>query len=251
MAFREPSDNGEYVRRFSTYRIVEHLVLIVLFVVLAVTGLSQKFHSFGAAQSIILALGGIDNARLVHHVAGMLFTVLTVQHILVNFVGIVFRQWEPSMLITFKDAHDALHNVRYYLGIVDQPAMCGRYNYKGKFIYWLVLIGGIQMIITGLLLWFHVTATKYLPGQFIPASKVVHTNEAMLIFLLIAIWHIYDSIFSPDAFPLYKSIFTGYIKKRRMKQEHPLELVQLMEADEEELHETPMGSHTVGRPPSV
>lgn len=245
-----PGDE-EYVRRFSAYRIVEHLVLIALFVVLAVTGLSQKFHPLLVSQSIIIALGGIDNVRLLHHVAGVLFTVLIVQHILANFVGVIFQQRDPSMLITFKDAHDALHNVRYYLGLVDKPAMCGRYNYKEKFIYWLILIGGIQMIITGFLLWFPVAATKYLPGQFIPASKVIHTNEAMLLFLLIAIWHIYDSIFSPDVFPIDKSIFTGYIKKERMQQEHPLELVQLTEARDEELHEPPMGSHTARRPPSV
>lgn len=136
------------------------------------------------------------------------------------------------MLITLKDAHDALHNVRYYLGMADRPAMCGRYSYKEKFIYWLTLLGGIQMIITGSILWFPVVATKYLPGQFIPASKAVHTNEAMLIFILIAIWHIYDSMFSPDVFPLDRSIFTGYIQKRRMEREHPLEPAQLMEEDE-------------------
>jgi hypothetical protein len=35
----------------------------------------------------------------------------------------------------------------------------------------------------------------------------------MLIFLLIGIWHIYDSMFSPEVFPLNKSIFTGYVEK--------------------------------------
>ena len=251
MGSRDLSGNEEYVRRFSAYRIVEHLALIALFVVLTATGLPQKFYSLGVSQAIIIAMGGIDNVRFFHHVAGALFTVLTVQHVVATFVGVFFLHWEPSMLITFKDAHDAIHNVRYYLGLVDRPAMCGRYNYKEKCVYWLILSGGIQMIFTGFVLWFPVVVTKYIPGQFIPASKAIHTNEAMLIFLLIATWHIYASMFTPGVFPLNKSIFTGYLEKGRMEQEHPLELAQLMEEGEEEPHEPGVGSHAAGEHLSV
>lgn len=44
------------------------------------------------------------------------------------------------------------------------------------------------------------------------------------MFLLIATWHIYDSILSPDVFPLNKSIFTGYMSKKQMQNLHPLQL---------------------------
>lgn len=219
MVYRELMGNVAYNKRFNAYRIAEHLALLALFVVLAATGLSQKFYSLGISQSIIIALGGIDSARYLHHVAGVLFTVLAVQHIGVNFAGVVFLQWEPSALITFKDVQDTLHDVRYYLGLAGHPATCGRYSYKEKFIYWLILLGGIQQIVTGFILWFPVAATRYFPGQFIPASKAVHTNEAMLIFLLMAVWHIYDSMFSPDVFPLNKSIFTGYVEKRQPEED--------------------------------
>lgn len=215
MAHNESPNTVEYIRRFSAYRVIEHLALVLLFVALAATGLAQKYHALGLSQSLILALGGIDSVRLLHHVSAALFTGLAVQHVLVNFSGVMFLQWEPSMLITFKDVQDALHNVRYYLGLADHPALSGRYGYKEKFIYWLVLLGGIQQIITGFILWFPVAATRHMPGQFIPASKSVHTNEAMLIFLMMTVWHIYDSMFSPDVFPLNKSIFTGYSEKKR------------------------------------
>src|SRR5450759_2666291 len=95
----EMSDNRENIRRFSIYRIIEHLVLIVLFVVLAATGLSQKFYTLGISQSIILALGGIDSTRVLHHLSAVLFAVLTFQHIVVNCIGIIFEQWDTSMLI--------------------------------------------------------------------------------------------------------------------------------------------------------
>jgi len=226
MASTEVLNNAEQLRRFSAYRIIEHVVLIILFSTLALTGLPQKFYYLGISQSIIIILGGIDIMRAMHHMAGALFAVLALQHVIANFVGVMFLGWQPSMLITFQDARDAFHNVRYYLGLGDRPAFCGRYSYKEKAIYWLVLLAGIQMIVTGFVLWFPVTVTKCLPGLFVPLSKSVHTSEAMLIFLLIVTWHIYDSILSPDVFPLNKSIFTGYMTRKQMNQRHMPEMPQ-------------------------
>ncbi len=206
------SAGEESFRKFGAYRIVEHLVLIACVTVLAMTGLPQKFYSLGISQFIITSLGGIDSVRSIHHIAAAIFTVLTFQHIFAASIGVVFLQWQPSMLIAVKDIQDALHNVKYCLGMAGRPAIYGRYDYKAKFVYWFILLGGIQMIVTGFILWFPITAAKYLPGQFIPVSKVIHTNDAMLIFLLTAIWHIYDSIFNHEVFPLDKSIFTGMKK---------------------------------------
>ncbi len=211
------SDNGERSRRFCTYRIIEHAALMLLFAVLAGTGLPQKFYYLGASQSIIILSGGIDNMRVIHHIAGGLFALLTVQHVLVNFAGVMFFGWQPSMLITLRDARDAFYNVRYDLGLGDRPVPDARYSYKEKGIYWLLLMGACQMVITGFVLWFPVFATTYLPGIFIPLSKTIHTSEAMLIFLLVVTWHIYDSMLNPEVFPLDSSIFTGYSKKRRIK----------------------------------
>lgn len=212
-------ENGETVSneqtiKFSVYRIAEHFALIGCFLALTLTGLPQKFYSIGISQFIIYSLGGIDSVRHIHHIAAVLFMGLTAQHIVVAFIGVIFLRWEPSMLITVRDIHDAVMNVKYCMGISDRPAVCGKYNYKEKFVYWFILLGAVQMIVTGLILWFPVIATKYLPGQFIPVSKVIHTNDAMLIFLLIAFWHICDSTFNPEAFPLDGSIFTGVKKSK-------------------------------------
>ncbi len=231
----EKQGDEELIRRFGSYRIIEHSILIILFMSLLLTGLPQKFYFLKISHSILILLGGIDNARVIHHTAAVLLTMLALQHIIINFVGTIFFQWKPSMLITLKDFHDAVHNVRYYLGIVEQPAMCGRYTYKEKCIYWLVLTGAVQMIMTGFILWFPITVTKYVHGQVIPIAKTIHSSEAMLLFILIVTWHIYDSILNPDVFPLNKSIFTGYMPKKQMQKLHPLEL----QWQEEEAEESP------------
>jgi len=222
--------NGEYIRRFSAWRIIEHQANAIAFVVLVVTGLSQKFHDSTWAEWIIINLGGIDNARLIHRYTGLVLGFLTVQHILLSSYGVIMKKWMPSMVINIKDFTDAIDNLKYYFGITDNPARCDRYDYKQKFEYWGVVVGGILMILTGLTLWFPTKVfhlIPFLPGQIIPAAKALHTNEAMLAFLVIVIWHIYNSVFSPDVFPLDTSIFTGWISKERMIHEHPLEYERL------------------------
>jgi formate dehydrogenase subunit gamma len=220
----------DYIKRFHVYRCIEHQVNAVVFVTLVVTGLAQKFYDAAWAQWVILHLGGIDTSRVIHRCAGLLFAVVTLQHIIAGSCGILFYRWRPSMIINKKDFHDALDNLKYYFGMTDHPARCDRYDYKQKFEYWGVILGGLLMISTGFVLWFPVTVFQvlsFLPGQVIPAAKAAHTNEAMLAMLIIVIWHIYNAVFSPEVFPLDTSIFTGKISRERMIHEHPLEYERL------------------------
>lgn len=223
------------IKRFSTYRIAEHWIHMATFIVLVVTGLSQKFHSLDISLWLIFHLGGIDYVRLIHRYAGMVFLGVTALHIITGIVCIAAKKWPPSMVINKKDFSDAIHNIRYYLGVETQPAICDRYSYKQKFEYWGVLISSVVMVFSGIILWFPVFLTQFLPGEIIPAAKVIHTNQGFLMFLIIALWHIYNSIFSPDVFPLDKSIFTGYISQERMALEHPIELARIENKPVEEI----------------
>jgi formate dehydrogenase subunit gamma len=225
----------ERVRRFSTARIAEHLAHVITFVVLVCTGLSQRFYSLDISQWIILHLGGIDNVRLIHRFAGVIFSLEVITHLTVAVIGIVYKKWQPTMVIIKKDFTDVVHNIRYYLGLEDSPTRGGRYTYKQKFEYWGILTGVLLMMLTGVILWFPAIVTKFLPGEIIPAAKVLHTNEALVVFLIIAIWHVYSAIFSPEVFPLDTSIFTGYISKSRMLREHPDELDEMEEKPLEDI----------------
>ncbi len=221
-----PVMTAERVRRFPPSRIVEHWVHVLMFGVLVCTGLTQKFYSLNISQFIIMNLGGIDSVRLIHRFAGIIFSVGVIVHIIIAAIGIVYRKWQPSMVITKKDFTDVVHNIRYYLGLENNPVRGGKYTYKQKFEYWGILTGVLLMILTGAILWFPAAVTKLLPGEIIPAAKVLHTNEALVVFLIISIWHIYNAIFSPDVFPLDTSIFTGYISKERMLRDHSEELAE-------------------------
>lgn len=224
---KKSAQTGSLVRRFSQYRIVEHWLHTVVFILLVITGISQKFHSYDLSQWLVFHLGGIDAVRLMHRAAGLLLIILFIQHLFVAAVGIIRLRWQASMIIHMKDFQDAVTNLKYYFGIKNHPASCDRYDYKQKFDYWGVLVSNLIMIVTGLILWFPITTSKYLYGEFIPAANVIHTNQSLLVILIIAIWHIYNSIFSPEIFPFDTSILTGYLPKERMVREHPLELARM------------------------
>jgi hypothetical protein len=72
-------------------------------------------------------------------------------------------------------------------------------------------------------------------GEIIPAAKVLHSNEALVVFLIISVWHIYNAIFSPEVFPLNMSIFTGSLSRERMVHEHVLELESIEGTTPEEI----------------
>lgn len=218
---------NERIRRFGVGRIFEHGLHMVLFVALVTTGLAQKFYMLDASQWFIMRLQGIDNVRFLHHLAGFVFTAAAAAHAIAAVAGVAFRKWQPTMVISRKDIDDAIHNIRYYLGMEDRQALCDRYDYKEKFEYWNILIGGVLMIVSGLILLYPAFVTRFLPGEFIPAAKVLHTNEALLVLLIIALWHIYNSIFSPEVFPFNTSIFTGYTTREGMAREHPIELARI------------------------
>ena len=214
-------------KRFTTSRIIEHWVQLMTFSALVITGLSQRFHTLDISWWFIRHAGGIDNVRLIHRYTGILFTSVIAAHVAVAVFGLVIRRWQPSMVITKNDVLNAVHNIRYYLGNEQYPAAGERYSYTQKFEYWGILTGGLLMIVTGAVLWRPVLITRFMTGEIIPAAKVLHSNEALVVLIIISAWHIYNAIFSPEVFPLNMSIFTGSISRERMIHEHILELARI------------------------
>jgi formate dehydrogenase subunit gamma len=237
------------IKRFGFGRILEHQANALVFALLVITGLSQRFHEYKVSHWIIQTLGGVDMMRIVHRLAGFLFAVLIAVHIAAGIYGVVRKRWPASMMVNLNDFRNAMENMRYYFGITNHPALCDRYDYKQKFEYWGVIAGGFLMITTGMILWYPVQFAQFLPGEFIPAAKAAHSNEALLAFLVIITWHIYNAIFSPEVFPLDTAIFTGRISRERMVHEHPRELARIENVPVEDIithHRAPAGGRTDG-----
>ena len=158
---------------------------------------------------------------------------LAVWHLGATAILAVTGKVRASIVPKKQDFFDAIVTLRFYLGFGDAPAKFDRYDYRQKFEYWGLVLGGLLMVGTGFLLLSPVLATRILPGELIPAAKVAHSNEGLMAFLVVIVWHIYNAHLNPDVFPFDTSIFTGKVTRERMHHEHPLELERL-EAEEKE-----------------
>jgi len=222
------ADVSEYVVRFSVWARVQHAAVIALFALLLLTGMPQKWPYVEASRWIIEHLGGIFVVRWLHRAAGVAFSVLLVVHVAVAIGGVLSRRTRPSMLLSVRDFRDAVDFLRYCLGWAEAPPRFGRFDYRQKFEYWGLVFGGFVMALTGFILYFPIAVSRVLPAELIPAAKVMHSYEALLAFLIILVWHLFAVLLSPEAFPIDTSIFTGKIRKERLRHEHALEYEELV-----------------------
>jgi cytochrome b subunit of formate dehydrogenase len=209
--------------RFSLAHRAEHLLLLVSFTTLALTGLPQKYAAAPLSDWFIGLLGGIENVRLVHHYAAIVLMLETVYHLAVVLYRVGVRRVRLTMLPTLRDGLDAWQAFTYNLGFGQQPPQMGRYTFEEKAEYWALLWGTVVMIITGFMMWNPIATTRFVPGQFIPAAKAAHGGEALLAVLAIIVWHMYGVHLKR----FNTAMWTGRQTEAEMAHEHPLELADI------------------------
>jgi len=209
--------------RFNLFQRIEHGVLLVSFTVLAITGLPQMFALHPWAAFMISSMGGIETVRIIHRTAAVLLIVGTLYHFVAVAYRVFVRRVAMTMLPGWQDVKDGLQALGYNVGLVKTPPRMGRYNFGEKIEYWAVIWGTVVMVLTGFMLWNPIATTAFLPGEFIPAAKAAHGNEALLAVLSIVTWHFYNV----HVKRFNRSMFTGKISHEEMEEEHALELEAL------------------------
>jgi cytochrome b subunit of formate dehydrogenase len=209
--------------RFPLARRIEHWIMMASFVTLGLTGIPQKFSSSSISSAVIGILGGIETLRSIHHVAAIVMMLGTVWHLLVMGYSVFVLRDQMSMLPSLQDAKDGLQALLYNIGFAKTYPQMGRYTFEEKMEYWAFVWGSAVMIATGFLMWNPITATQYLPGEFVPAAKAAHGGEAVLAVLAIIIWHMYGVHIKR----FNKAMFNGTQTEQEMLHEHPLELADI------------------------
>lgn len=209
--------------RFPLARRIEHWLMMLSFTTLGLTGLPQRFPDASFSRIILNGLGGIETLREIHHIAAIIMMLGTAWHILVMGYSVFVLRDQMSMLPTLQDAKDGIQALLYNIGFAKTYPQMGRYTFEEKMEYWAFVWGAIIMGLTGFIMWNPITATTFLPGEFVPAAKAAHGGEAVLAVLAIIIWHMYGVHIKR----FNKAMFNGKMTEEEMLHEHPLELADI------------------------
>lgn len=220
------ADGSRYVIRFFPAQRVEHLILLVSFTMLGVTGLSQTFYDTIIGDFFLNLFGGIDSIRQVHHVFAFLVGVQAIYHAWMFLYNLVVYRQVGKIWLNWTDLEHFFQVMKLNLGLSKHLPRYDRYTFEEKAEYWTLVLGSVIMGVTGLMQWFPVFVTQLLPGWVIPAARDMHKWQAILSVLAILTWHFYHVILKT----FNTSIFTGKMMIKEMEEEHPAELLYLERA---------------------
>lgn len=217
-----PVAADDEIQRFDGHIRIQHAIMIVSFVTLAVTGWPMKSASVGASSTFAQLLGGQATLALSHRIAGVMLIGVSVYHLIYLFLRWRRGQLSLEMVPGPKDITDLIGNVLYYMGVRKERPRFGNFTYYEKFDYWAIFWGVPLMAATGLMLWFPEATARLLPGAFLTLAFIAHSDEALLAALAIFLWHFYNQHLRPAVFPMSWVWLTGRIKAEALYDEHRL-----------------------------
>ena len=221
-------EEGETFLRFNRNFRFQHMVMFSSVILLIITGMPLKFPNFILSRFVINFWGGIQHSTIVHRIGAGMLIYFMVHHFLYTILTRDGRRDFLLLLPKLGDAKDIVHNIRHFLGKLPDKPRFGRFSYIEKFDYWAVYWGCIIMIGSGLFLWFETDVLRFLPKYALDVAHEMHSDEAMLATLAIVIWHFYNVHFNPDRFPGTLLWWHGRMSEHEMREEHPLELEEIV-----------------------
>jgi cytochrome b subunit of formate dehydrogenase len=239
----EPVIGGREYLRFTRLNRVLHVVMIVTFMSLALTGMTLKFSYTRWAVILSHLFGGFESAGYIHRVAATFMIATFVAHLvdLIRRKRKHYRSWramifgKDTMMFTRKDLGEFWSSMKWFLGMGPRPQY-GRWTYWEKFDYFAVFWGMMVIGSTGLMLWFPELFTLVLPGWLINVATIIHSDEALLAVGFIFTVHFFNTHLRPEKFPMDIVIFSGRMEVEDLREDKPAEYEDLVRTGKLEEH---------------
>ncbi len=231
--------DGEWFTRFTPFDRFLHMMVVTSFLLLVITGMPLKFYHTEWAKWMFNILGGPEVARWLHHLGA----IVTCMYFGMHLCSLIKRTWQgrsrlrdpetgryslaramaqylgpDSMIPTFKDWHDFVAHQKWFFGKGPKPQF-DRWTYWEKFDYFAVFWGVAIIGISGLIMWFPLFFSNFLPGWAINVALIVHSDEALLAAGFIFTVHFFNTHLRLEKFPMDTVIFSGRISKAEMLHE--------------------------------
>ena len=232
----ETQHKEKYYERFDAYSRFLHILVIISFISLAITGMIIKFAGVGIFQTLSDFLGGYEVTGFIHRVGAILtflYFFLHITYLLKKTHGrrtsiLSLLKGENSLMFNRKDITELIQTFKWFIGKGPRPQY-GRWTYWEKFDYWAVFWGVSMIGGSGLILWFPEFFTSLgLPGSVINVATIIHSDEALLAVGFIFTYHFFNTHFRPDKFPIDTVIFTGKVHLAELKDDRPREYDAIM-----------------------
>lgn len=225
--------------RFTPLERSLHILLIISFTTLALTGIPLKFFYADWAQFLMKILGGVAIAGYLHRFAALILVFVFLVHAAVlirgfipgiktikdpetgkftlkAFAGYFFRP--DSMMPHWRDVNDFWNHQKWFFGRGPRPQF-ERWTYWEKFDYFAVFWGVAFIGLSGLIMWIPATFTSFLPGWIINVALIIHSDEALLAAGFIFTFHFFNVHFRIEKFPMDTVVFSGKISKAELLEE--------------------------------
>jgi formate dehydrogenase subunit gamma len=206
----ESGRSGRTVVRFNTLERFVHWMTATCFIILALSGLNITF-----GKLLLLPLIGPDAftaysqwAKYAHNYLSFPFTIG---------VAVIFVMWIAGNIPNRVDV-EWLRRGGGIVGHDHPPAY--RFNAGQKMIYWIVVVGGTAVAITGYFLMFPFYATNIVGMQL---SQVIHGVVAVL-FTAAMLGHIYIGTIGMEG--AFEAMGTGEVDVNWAREHHRLWLEQ-------------------------
>lgn len=232
-----PEGKTKYYKRFNKRQRFTHIMVILSFILLALTGMTLKFAHMGWASWMANLLGGVQSAGSIHRFAAVITFIYFAFHLSTLFQlrakeKITVKEFlfgDNSLMFSKQDLRDIGASFRWFFGRGPRPEY-GRWTYWEKFDYMAVFWGVAVIGLSGLILWFPEFFTHYIPGWAVNVAQIIHSDEALLATGFIFTIHFFNTHLRPESFPMDTVIFTGYVPLEEYKKDRVREYNELVKS---------------------
>lgn len=180
------------VRRFGITERILHLIRMLSFLIVSITGLIFVFAAISHETGIV------------HSINGMIFALISIITLIIWFRDNLFSEYDSRWLSRMGGY--------FSKGQISLPA--GKFNAGQKVLFWLTMVLTILLLVTGIILLRGEITKVSAPGWIL----VSHGLAAALIIMLV-IGHIYLALVANPG--TWKVLINGKVSEEWAKHHHP------------------------------
>ncbi len=201
--------SGKKIKRFTNFQRFVHWTVAILFVILGITGVILTLGRYG-----LLPLIGKEAFGFIAYYGKLLH----------NYLGPVFSVMLVVMLFTFiKGNMFNWTDIKWFLkggGLFGGHASAGRYNGGEKAWYWIAMLAGIVVVISGLILNFpQLIPILNLSSEQFQQAQFLHAVGSIGLFV-VSFGHIYMGTFAMEG--AFEAMRTGECDSNWAKEHHDI-----------------------------